>query len=185
MDNKKIIIILSIILVIMIALGFVLFGSNFTKQDSKINITSNSSLYDGDNVTIHLTDLNGTPIANQIVNVIFVNASGVVKNQTLTTDSNGDASLQLNGLAVGNYTVKVNYNGNENFSACNATQDLGIKEKPSVSSSNSGSGGLFYDPKLNLYYNSAGIVVDPDGNHPMGVGQSYYKLANAPHGMSD
>ena len=179
MENKQIIIILSIIVVVMIALAFFMFGSSFAKTDSKVDITSNSSLNKEDSLTIHLTDLNGKPITNQAVNITIIGADGVENKKTVITDANGDASLQLNEFNSGNYTVKVNYGGNENFSSCNTTQNLEIKEQ-SVSSQSSNSDAIYYDSELNLYYNSDGIIVNPDGKHPMHEGESYYDVKNAP-----
>ena len=40
----------------------------------------------------------------------------VVTNSTVKTDTNGIAKLDL-ALEVGNYTVNVTFNGNENFTA--------------------------------------------------------------------
>lgn len=137
MNYNKIIIVLVIVLVVIVAAGVLFLNPGHAKVDSKVIITSNSTLNDGDNFTIRLTDLNNTSIANQTVNVTIIDANGGKNPQVITTDANGDGSLQLNGLAVGNYTINVTYGGNNNYTSCNTTQKLEMKEKviPTQSSS--------------------------------------------------
>ena len=109
MNYNKIIIALVIVLVVIVAAGVLFLNPGHAKVDSKVIVTSNSTLNDGDNFTIKLADLNNTPIANQTVNVTIIDANGGENPQVITTDANGDGSLQLNGLAVGNYTINVTY----------------------------------------------------------------------------
>ena len=137
MNYNKIIIALVIVLVVIVVAGVLFLNPGHAKVDSKVIITSNSTLNDGDNFTIRLTDLNNTSIANQTVNVTIIDANGGKNPQVITTDANGDGSLQLNGLAVGNYTINVTYGGNNNYTSCNTTQKLEMKEKviPTQSSS--------------------------------------------------
>ena len=139
MDYNKIIIALVVLLVVMIAAGAIFLNPGHAKIDSRVIVTSNSTLHDGDNFTVMLTDLNNTPIANQRLNITIIDSNGGENPQVITTDANGDGSLQLNGLAVGNYTMNVTYGGNENYTSCNTTQKLEMKEKviPSQTSSSS------------------------------------------------
>ena len=129
MDNNKLIIALIVILIVMIAAGIFLLNPGHAKVDSRVIVTSNSTLHDGDNFTIRLTDLNNTPIANQRVNITIIDANGGKNPQAVTTDANGDGKLQLNGLTLGNYTVNVTYGGNDNYTVCNTTQRLQMTEK--------------------------------------------------------
>ena len=129
MDNNKLIIALIVILIVMIAAGIFLLNPGHAKVDSRVIVTSNSTLHDGDNFTIRLTDLNNTPISNQCVNITIIDANGGKNPQAVTTDANGDGRLQLNGLTLGNYTVNVTYGGNNNYTVCNTTQRLQMTEK--------------------------------------------------------
>ena len=113
----------------MLAAGIFLLNPGHAKVDSRIIVTSNSTLHDGDNFTIRLTDLNNTPISNQCVNITIIDANGGKNPQAVTTDANGDGKLQLNGLTLGNYTVNVTYGGNDNYTVCNTTQRLQMTEK--------------------------------------------------------
>ena len=150
MDNNKIIMILVVILIILLVAGFFILNPSTAKTDSKVVVTSNSTLHDGESFAIRLTDVNNTPISNQSVNITIIDAKGGQNPQVVTTDNSGNGILILNGLTTGNYTVKVNYGGNENYTSCNTTVTLHMEEKViatqsdsnqvSSSSSDSGSG---------------------------------------------
>ena len=129
MDNNKIIVALVAVLIIMLVVGLFILNPSHAKTDTRIIVTSNSTLHDGDNFSIKLTDLNNTSIANQVVNITIIGANGDENHQVVTTDVNGDGSLQLNGLAITNYTVIVSFGGNDNFTSCNTTQKLQMKVK--------------------------------------------------------
>ena len=137
MDNNKIIMILVVILVILLVAGFFILNPSTAKTDSKVVVTSNSTLHDGEAFSIHLTDVNNTPIANQTVNITIIDAKGGENHQVVTTDNNGNGILTLNGLTIGNYTVKVNYGGNENYTSCNTTVTLNMEEKVTSTQSDS------------------------------------------------
>ena len=127
MDYNKIIIALVAILIVILVAGIFILNPGHAKTDSKIIVTSNSTLHDGDSFSIVLTDLNNTPIANQVVNITIVDANGAENHQQVTTDGSGNGMLQLNGLTVGKYNVVVTYGGNENYSNSNTTQSLEMK----------------------------------------------------------
>ena len=142
MNYNKIILGLVIIFIIMIIAGFFILNPSVAKTDSKVIVTSNSTLNDGDTLSIYLSDLNNTPISNQTVNITIIDANGAQNRQVVTTDANGNGNLQLNGLTAGNYNISVSYGGNNKFNPCNTTQKLTMKEKEvesKVSSSSSGS----------------------------------------------
>ena len=108
------------------------------KEPTKIKITSNKTLNEGDGLSVKLTDLNKTPLSKQNVNITVKNSKGkVVANKTVKTDDKGNAKMDLK-LKKGNYDVAVSYGGNENYTGNNTTQKLTIKEKvkETVSESN-------------------------------------------------
>ena len=137
MDSNKIIMILVVILVILLVAGFFILNPSTAKTDSKVVVTSNSTLHDGEAFSIRLTDVNNTPIANQTVNITIIDAKGGENHQVVTTDTGGNGILTLNGLTIGNYTVKVNYGGNENYTSCNTTVTLNMEEKVTSTQSDS------------------------------------------------
>ena len=183
MNNDKIIIALVVVLIVVLAAGILLLNPSHAKVDSRTIVTSNSTLHDGDNFTIRLTDLNNTPIANQRVNITIIDANGGKNPQAVTTDANGEGKLQLNGLTPGEYTMNVTYGGNDNYTVCNTTQKLTMEKKvvhetvnQQSTKSSSSSNEIFFDPEVNVYYDSKGIVVDPDGKHSQSVGSRYSDL---------
>ena len=128
MDNKNIIaILLVIIFILLIALGYTLLPSLNAKQDCKIAITSNETLHNGDNLTVKLTDMNGTPISNQEVNITFIDNDSSKNYQSVVTDSKGVGIVKLDKSA-GNYTVNCTYGGNENYTGNSTQKKLTIEE---------------------------------------------------------
>jgi len=186
MEQKHIIIILLIVVVVLAAaMAVMILSPSVAKQETQITITSNETVYEGDNLTFKLTDINGTGISNQTVNVTLKDNDGVSSYFSAVTDSKGIGTLKLDKSA-GNYAVNVTFAGNDNYTGSTASQDLEIKEEvveqPAAqqsSSSSSNGGGLHYDKEINVYYNDEGVIVDPDGEHPQGVGSSYSDARDA------
>ena len=137
MENKNIIIILVVIIVILAAvIGFMVLKPMHAKEPTKIKVTSNKTLTEGQDMSVKLTDLNKTPLSKQIKD----SKGKVVANKTVKTDDKGNAKMDLK-LKKGNYDVAVSYGGNENYSGNNTTQKLTIKEKVVEVKSSSGSSG--------------------------------------------
>lgn len=173
MDNKLIITLLLIIIAMLIVLGIMIVNPLNAKTDTTINVTSNNTLYDGDYFSISLSDINGTPIANQTVNITIIDANGGKNPQNVTTNEMGNGMLQLNGLTVGNYTINVTYGGNENYSACNITQKIEIKEKQVSTSTVPYNTKPVYDGRTLCYKNGIRGVYSPSGEFFPDEGQFY------------
>ena len=192
MENRNIIIILVVGIVVLAAvIGFMLFNpSHNAKDPTKIKITSDKEQYKGGTLKLQLADLNKTPISKQIVNVTVTDKKGkVVVDEVVKTDSKGKAKLDLK-LKKGNYKVNVTYGGNENYTGCNITQKLKIKEKvvkaqETSSSSNGGSSepSSWYDSEgaYHFYENGQEYVGDPNRQHMTIEQHNYVKE----HGMGD
>ena len=133
MENKNIIIILIVAIVVLAAvIGFILMNPTHTKVPCKIKITSDKEQYKGGKLSVKLTGLNNTPLSKEVVNVTVTDKKGkVVVDDVVKTNSKGKATLDLK-LKKGNYKVNVTYGGNENYTGDNATQKLKIKEKKKV-----------------------------------------------------
>ena len=179
MDKNKIIIISLIVVILALLAGLFLSMPNFAKKDSKLEIISNDTLDEDGQIEVKLTDLNNTPIVNQTVNITVTDENQTSTYFSAVTNDEGVASLKLD-KGGGNYTVNCSYAGNDNYTGSSSSQKLTIEEiketaviQESSAQSSSSSNTLNYDSELNLYYDSNGIVVDPDGQHPMGVGQTY------------
>jgi len=147
MEQKHIIIILLIVVVVLAAAMAVMILSPFdAKADTKLTIKSNDTLHEGDKFKVKLTDINGTGISNQTVNVTLKDSDGETSYFSVVTNSKGIGTLKLDKSA-GNYTVNCTYGGNDKYTGNTTFQKLTIEEiveepayeESTVSSSNSGS----------------------------------------------
>ena len=130
MEHKHIIIILlAVIIVLAAVMGFMVLKPADSQEPTKVKITSDKSQYEGGKLSIKLTDLNGTGISKEIVNITITNKKGKgVVDEVVKTDSKGKAKLDLD-FKKGQYNVNVTYGGNENYTGNNTTQKLTIKEE--------------------------------------------------------
>ena len=129
MDYNKIIIALVIILIAVIVAGVFALNPFMSKTKTVLAITSGNELNDGGQISITLTDVNGTPIADQIVNITLIDANGGENTQRVVTDAMGNGVLTLSGLTNGQYTVNVIYSGNDKYLNSSTSQPLTIKDK--------------------------------------------------------
>ena len=191
MENKNIIIMLVVIIVVLAAIiGFAVLNPMHAKEPTKIKITSNKTLTEGDNFSLQLTDLNKTALSKQKVNISVKNSKGkVVLNKTVKTNDKGKAKLDLD-LKKGKYNVTASYDGNENYTGNNITQILTVKEKVAeaqiTSSSSNGASSEpsdWYDSRgaHHFYKNGQEYVGDPNAQH-MTIEMSEYVRE---HGMGD
>lgn len=173
MENKNIIIILIAIIIVLAAGTCALYFQSNAKETSCLQITSTPTISEGEWISLRLTDLNKTGLTNEDINIVITDQQNtVVTNSTVKTDTNGIAKLDL-ALEVGNYTVNVTFNGNENFTANTTSQNLTVRENiketdvgsPTYTGSSSGSEAKTYQrysPQygayINEYYDSNGDV---------------------------
>lgn len=107
-SSKSIIGVIIVIAVIaIIAFGYISANSHITKVD----ILSNSTLKNGDSVVIQLNDKYGNVYPKENIDVKILDDSGWANKYSVTTDSNGKASIKLTAFDNGNYTIHTNYNG--------------------------------------------------------------------------
>lgn len=144
MELKNLVIICTIIILcaIVAAVAIVLNQSEEIQlnEETQIKVLSNSSLYDGENVTVQLTTENGTALSNQAINVTVVDGDGNRNVQNLVTDGDGKASFTLSGLSAGEYSLECVFGGSEGYNPSNTTASLEIKEKTVNVQKSSGSG---------------------------------------------
>ena len=184
--NKNIIIALIIIIVIAIVGVFAFTqGNNGGKIDTQINIISNATMQNGDEIQFELKDVNGNIIAGEQVNITFTNDEN---NQTFTvvTDTQGKGYLLLENEAPGDRVVIVKYAGSDKYNGFEAQKSITIEEgasdsTPSASnnessvstqqntnqnstsssdssSSSSSNSNLHYDSEYNFYYDDNGVI---------------------------
>ena len=191
MENRNIIMILVVIIVVLAsAIGFILFNPIHAKEPTKIKITTDNTLNEGESLSLQLTDLNKTALSNEKVTINVKNSKGkFVLNKTVKTNSKGKAKFGLS-LEKGKYNVTASYDGNENYTGNNTTQILTVKEKVAeaqiTSSSSNGASSEpsdWYDSRgaHHFYKNGQEYVGDPNAQH-MTIEMSEYVRE---HGMGD
>lgn len=182
MENKKIIIILMAVIVILAIVAGIMFLQSTAKEPTKVVITSDNSQYEGGKLSIQLTDLNKTAISKEKVNITITNKKGkIVVNETVETNSKGKADIDLD-LKKGKYNVTVTFGGNEKYAENNTSQKLTITEETQESSTENN-----VDMSLYSSYSSAigsyriverqqelGLLETPDGNYYVMAGDGIY-----------
>ncbi len=133
MNNRNVLIVVVIILVIACAAS--IFLNHNTQKETHIEIISNSTLHEKDNVTVKLTDNKGNGIAGETVKATFANSKGWTKTFELKTDSEGIATFEITDTEPGNYTIKCSYLGNDNYKNSNATKSVTLVENATQTTS--------------------------------------------------
>lgn len=169
----------AVIIILAVAVGVMYFQSMNVPEQSIVKITSDNALYEGNDLSVELSDLNKTPISDADIDIVIKDKDGdIVVNGMVKTDSKGKAKLNLD-LSKGKYDVEAIFNGNDNFTLSNATQKLTIEEvKTETVSSND-----YPEYSADLgYYRSTGItdgefaVVElASGRQVVIAGDGYYE----------
>ena len=162
MDSKLTIGILIAIIIVLI-IGVVAVMPNMQKQQTKLVMASNTSVYENESVSVKLTTLNDTPIANASVILVFKDQNGSITNKSGLTDNNGLCNVSLNGLAKENYSVTIIFDGNDKLMNSSLSSNLEIKQKvtevqKSVSSSTSSSSSSSSGNSIGPEVDSGGIT---------------------------
>ena len=164
MDKNKIIIIALIVVIAILIIGLVAIMPNFGKEKSNITIKSNDTISQGESIKIKLTDVNGTPIDNETVNVTIKDENGTVEKKVAVTNKKGVAKLKVDE-DPGNYTVDVTFTGNDNFTENSTTQNVEVKaEIVDSEPSEDNDSGAFYSAQEGRIIYTGEIHDAPDGN---------------------
>lgn len=150
METRNLAIICTVI-VLCVLVGSFAVASNHPDK-TQISVLSNSSLYDGENVTVQITTENGTPVANKTVSMAFVDSSGGKNVETATVNEDGIAILTLDGVTAGNYTLKCSFGGSDEYRESNCTSHLEVMEEVKQEADSSGyasTGNSYVDEILN------------------------------------
>lgn len=107
--NRRNVIIIAVV-VLILAIGVYAFISA-NSYDTKLEVTSNSTLKNGEFITLILKDDYRNVYPNQTVEVKILDDSGWAHHYNATTDETGTASVLLQGMDNGNYTVHSSFNG--------------------------------------------------------------------------
>lgn len=108
--NRSQTIIAVVVVILIIAVGsFIYISAN--SHNTKIEVLSNSTLKNGDFITILLTDEYRNVYPNEVVDIKVLDDSGWAHKYQVTTDEEGQGSVELVALENGNYTIHCDYNG--------------------------------------------------------------------------
>ena len=195
--NDKLTIGILIAIIIVLIIGVVVVMPNMQKQQTKLVMASNTSVYENESVSVKLTTLNDTPIANASVILVFKDQNGSITNKSALTDNNGLCNISLNGLNTGNYSVTVIFNGNDKLMNSSLSSNLEIKEKvtevqKSVSSSTSSSSSSSSSNSIGPAVDSGGVTreqaqqygwtyTSEHGGHYIGVNDRWDEKAGVYH----
>ncbi len=117
-----------VIVVLACLLGPLIFNSyQNQKMDSQLTITSNITVYKGENFTVKLSDTDGNPIANEQLRIVLLNESES-NEYSIVTDSNGIGRLEMD-KDFGKYTINCTFGGNGQFKPSNTIQRIEIAQK--------------------------------------------------------
>lgn len=104
-----------------------------------------------------------------IAGAIYYSSDNVASNESNnTTNSTNATNITQDEQNKSDTSKEDNYNYENSQSSYSSGKSQSSHE----------SNDLNYDSELNLYYDNNGIVVDPDGEHPQGVGLSYEYMAS-------
>ena len=88
---------------------------------------SSNVLYQGDSLSISLTDANNTPLSNQKIDITIKDAKGE-KQETVTTNEKGEGFLGMDELGYGKYNIIAHYSGNASYEESTNSQNIEFKE---------------------------------------------------------
>lgn len=196
--NRKIIVALIFIILIVLA-GLLVFSNGGNgKTDTQINFLTGNNVKNGDVIQFELKDAQGNALANQNVTITF-EYNGQAQKFSIITDSQGRGGLRLQDEESGNHNLTVSYIGDDTHNGCTANQIITIGDESSESSTESApastqsnqstastptseysSTNLNYDSELNVYYDSNGKVVGGQND-----GADYETVKNNPQQVDE
>jgi len=127
MDNKKIL----LIAVLLIIIGIILFGYVYiidSHEKTNLTITSSANLTNGEVFSVKLTNEKNIGISNKTININITDSNNNSKIINVTTDSKGNCNFTIN-LSADNYTVNASFSGDKNYDSSYSLQNLTVIEE--------------------------------------------------------
>ena len=178
MDRNKIIIVALIIIIVALIVGMVAIMPGFGKESANLTIKSNDTISQGESVKIELSDMNGTPIDNETVNVTIEDDNGDVEHKSAVTNDDGVAKVKIE--EPGNYTVNCTFEGNDNFTQNTTTQEVEVVEdvvesEDTDSDDSDSDPGAFYSAQEGRVIYTGEIHDAPDGHRYKHLGYNEWE----------
>ena len=89
---------------------------------------SKSKITEGDSIKIKLTDKNGYPLANQMINISVTDKDKTTDYHSVVSDEKGVAKLKMDKDS-GSYEINCDYAGADNYNPCNLTKKVKVEEQ--------------------------------------------------------
>ncbi len=121
--NKKIILAILAVLIVAIA-AFAMFSQQSStlttagKMNTELDILTDNTLSNGDQIQFQLKEENGSAIAGEKVKIGFTNNDGTLETFEVVTNSEGKGALVLENEAAGNHELTLAYEGNDKYNGC-------------------------------------------------------------------
>ncbi len=181
MEKNKILIIALVAIIAVLIIGLAVVMPGFGKEKANVTIKSNDTISQGDSIKIELTDVNGTPIDNETVNVTLKDENGTedVKVEVVTDDE-GVAEVEIDDeQETGNYTVECTFEGNDNFTEDTTTQEIEIVEEDVLDDdSEDVDYGAFYSAQEGRIIYTGEIHSGPDGHRYKHLGYNEWEMVD-------
>lgn len=177
MDKNRILFVFLIVIVIALLIGASSAFSLFGKQKTQLNITNNDTISQNDNITINLTTDKGDAISNATINVTIKTDDGKNETKSVVTNESGIATFKFENES-GKYVINCTYDGNDDNEACNAVQNLTVKEVEVEDSGYDDSNydyGAFYSAQEGRVIYTGEIHSGPDGHRYRHLGYNEWQ----------
>lgn len=128
MDEKRVMIIAGIVVIIAVAATFMLLFSNAEDSSySRISILGNGSVSENGTVDVKLANGDGIALKDKDITITLKDSEGkVVFNKTAKTYVNGVANVKLTNVSAGSYDIEATFAGDGNYSSCSVSEKLKI-----------------------------------------------------------
>ena len=150
MDNYKIIICVLVAIVIVLLVGIVAIIPHANKQNTNLTFVNGQELNEGDSIQIKLTDIHGTALANQTVNITVTDKNRASDHHSVVTNNEGIGTLKLDKSA-GEYNVTISYGGNDKYLNCSSTQQFTVKKTVAERVSGTNNGDYLEGPEVDSH----------------------------------
>lgn len=179
MEKNKLIVMVLIAVIAVLIIGLAVVMPNYGKEKANITIQSNDTISQGDSIKIELSDVNGTPIENETVNVTLTDENGTEEVKVaVVTDDEGIAEVEVEDEDAGNYTVECTFEGNDNFTENTTSQEIEIVEEVVEDTSEDVDYGAFYSAQEGRIIYTGEIHDGPDGHRYRHLGYNEWEMVD-------
>lgn len=182
MDRNKLIIVALIIIIAVLIIGLAVMMPGYSKEKSNLTIKANDTISHGESIKIELTDVNGTPIENETVNVTISDEKGTEENESAVTDEEGIIEVTVDVGGVGNYTVECTFEGNDNFTENTTVREIEVVEEEIPQEVATSSGdidyGAFYSAQEGRIIYTGEVHEGPDGHRYKHLGNNEWEMVD-------